>query len=619
MPVAEIRGSHLSARVSVSVSQDTVGNRSTLRIIGLEVRNEWGEIGSAYVTGTISINGSRAASLSFGSAYGCGVVFAKDSWCGVGLGSGADLFSVTVSHSSDGTHAPVSVSVSLSARNASGSQSYGSVGGSGAVSLPDIPRVTGIDASGVTLGSVMSITLSRASASFRDTVSWRCGSESGVVAEKTGSETLAWTPPVELSAENTQGTAVDVILTVTTYSGSAVIGSKSVTARCAIPDSVVPTLKFAVTDNTGCFTKYGCFVRTRSQARVKTTAAGALGSTVKSIAVSCGSLTGSGAEAVFSLPDPGTVAVRVTVTDSRGRRASASRTAAVADYQNPSVSVTALYRCGADGTPDPQGGYGKAVFAGAVTSLGGKNSAVYRLKKRVRGTDAWEEREISEYTGQFAPHGEVIFPAGVDDDFEVCVSVSDDFTQAAGQVTVLPVAFSLLDFHRESKSVGILQRASTDGAVDIGGDTVHHGHRLRDVGAPKDPGDAVTLGALLDAVYPVGAVYISFNETSLALRLGGTWERIKDRFLLAAGDTYASGETGGETAHTLTVDELPSHTHELSTRFQSDAGSWYPIPPMSANSGTEDKRIEAIGHTGGSQPHNNMPPYIAVYMWKRTA
>ena len=71
--------------------------------------------------------------------------------------------------------------------------------------------------------------------------------------------------------------------------------------------------------------------------------------------------------------------------------------------------------------------------------------------------------------------------------------------------------------------------------------------------------------ALLNAIYPVGSIYMSVNSTSPATLFGGTWERIKDRFLLAAGDAYAAGGTGGEATHTLTEGEMPAHSHVPNT------------------------------------------------------
>ena len=69
----------------------------------------------------------------------------------------------------------------------------------------------------------------------------------------------------------------------------------------------------------------------------------------------------------------------------------------------------------------------------------------------------------------------------------------------------------------------------------------------------------------VSAVYPVGAVYISFNNTDPSLLFGGTWQRIKDTFLLANGDTYAANTTGGSATKTITVNNLPAHNHTVNS------------------------------------------------------
>lgn len=131
--------------------------------------------------------------------------------------------------------------------------------------------------------------------------------------------------------------------------------------------------------------------------------------------------------------------------------------------------------------------------------------------------------------------------------------------------------------------------------------------------------DARQARAILEAAHPVGSVYISLSAESPASLFGGTWERITDRFLLAAGDACAAGTTGGEASHTLTVSEMPSHTHtyldapHLYSERDTTAGSIIcPNGSESANNMTY-----ATGSAGGGAAHNNMPPYLAVYMWKR--
>lgn len=119
--------------------------------------------------------------------------------------------------------------------------------------------------------------------------------------------------------------------------------------------------------------------------------------------------------------------------------------------------------------------------------------------------------------------------------------------------------------------------------------------------------------AILSAIYPVGAIYMSADSTSPATLFGGTWAQIKDTFLLSAGDTYGNGSTGGEATHTLTVEEMPSHNHYYTGNQNS--GSQPGVQYMNNATGSQF----ATSSTGGGQAHNNMPPYLAVYMWKRTA
>ncbi|WP_302276007.1 phage baseplate protein [Faecalibacterium prausnitzii] len=138
----------------------------------------------------------------------------------------------------------------------------------------------------------------------------------------------------------------------------------------------------------------------------------------------------------------------------------------------------------------------------------------------------------------------------------------------------------------------------------------------------------ITWKNLLSKIYPVGSLYISAKATSPASLFGGTWEQIKDRFILAAGDTYAAGSTGGEAEHALTVDEMPAHRHEginidnmycfgwengsrTGVNFQKFYGGTY--------WGDDVQNRLASGYAGGSTAHNNMPPYLTAYIWKRIA
>ena len=184
------------------------------------------------------------------------------------------------------------------------------------------------------------------------------------------------------------------------------------------------------------------------------------------------------------------------------------------------------------------------------------------------------------------------------------------------------------------------------------------------------------------AMYPVGSIYMSINSTDPSTFIGGTWERIQDTFLLAAGTNFSAGTSGGEINHTLNIDEIPSHEHTFTgsavnsdsqgahthTRgtmnitgtiradpqtawirlrgggaFSADtsaaiatggadsgttgntqatfnaANSW---SGATSSDGAHTHSITAegtISSIGGGLSHNNMPPYLSVYVWKRTA
>ena len=122
-------------------------------------------------------------------------------------------------------------------------------------------------------------------------------------------------------------------------------------------------------------------------------------------------------------------------------------------------------------------------------------------------------------------------------------------------------------------------------------------------------------GSPLDA-YPVGSIYLSTSSTSPATLFGGTWQRIQDRFLLCAGSTYAAGKTGGEATHTLTVAEMPSHSHSFTMYSDNYGESYYNRIPGNGSAGA---RSVTTTSNGGGAAHNNMPPYLSVYAWKRTA
>lgn len=142
--------------------------------------------------------------------------------------------------------------------------------------------------------------------------------------------------------------------------------------------------------------------------------------------------------------------------------------------------------------------------------------------------------------------------------------------------------------------------------------------------APSIRATRDAIAGVWENIYPVGSIYMSVNNINPDIIFGGTWDKIQNRFLMAAGTNYPLGSTGGEATHTLTAQELPSHTHGFSVDRPTDTGSLKGY--LTNTAGGEAFYWEStVGSgntdagTGGGQAHNNIPPYIAVNIWVRIA
>ena len=127
------------------------------------------------------------------------------------------------------------------------------------------------------------------------------------------------------------------------------------------------------------------------------------------------------------------------------------------------------------------------------------------------------------------------------------------------------------------------------------------------------------------AAWPIGSIYMTVSNTSPESLFGGTWERISERFLLGASGTYPAGAAGGEFAHTLTQSELPNYSLSVtngSNVIRSKTGSSADAYVQTQSGGwgipNWESKTVTVASGGSGEAHNNMPPYLAVYMWKRT-
>lgn len=127
------------------------------------------------------------------------------------------------------------------------------------------------------------------------------------------------------------------------------------------------------------------------------------------------------------------------------------------------------------------------------------------------------------------------------------------------------------------------------------------------------------------AAWPVGSIYITVSNTSPAALFGGTWERISERFLLGASSSYPAGGTGGEFTHKLTQSELPNYSLSVtngSNVIRSKTGNTADAYVQTQSGGwgipNWESKTVTVASGGSGEAHNNMPPYLAVNMWKRT-
>lgn len=270
-----------------------------------------------------------------------------------------------------------------------------------------------------------------------------------------------------------------------------------------------------------------------------------------------------------------------SATDSRGLKTSTTLTVNVEPWWEPTSTVTLARR----NNFEPETHITAAAW---YASLDGKNEVTITAKYRKAGSsDAWS-------TITLANGVESTVTCERDYAYEWQITTDDKLGSTTQNLTLgrgIPTFF----IDTKKSSVGVNCFPTANGVFQLG-----------------DNAFFTAAGA-----YPVGAIYLSVTDTDPATLFGGTWERIGGRFLLGADDTYTAGSTGGEAEHTLTIDEMPKHNHEIDNLNAS--GNATPYMTVQAQDKVGYGGNVQTMYAGGSQPHNNMPPYLAVFMWKRVS
>lgn len=535
--------------------------------------------------------------------------------------------STTIAHNADGTK-----SFSLSCQ--AGVYTYAvSVTASGTHTLNTIPRASSVSATNVNMGSATKIAISRASSSFTHTLTYKFGSSTGTIVSKTTSTSVSWTPAISLANQIPKAVSGSCTITCDTYSGSTKVGSKTCTLTLTVPATVKPTItSLGITKVDGTVpTDWGIYVQSKSKATLTINGAtGSYGSTISSYSISGGGF--SSTESSFTtgfLTTSGTITFTAKVTDSRGRVSDAKTVSiSVEAYAAPSFTDYSSQRAISDGTANDDGTYIRSIISYLYSTCENKNTVTRATYYKKSSASTWTNANKG-----FSSGTAFVFGGGTistESSYDVKYTITDAFTTVTIYDTVSTAAV-LMDFKAGGKGIAIGKVAEKDNVVEIANnwELEIHGKKL------------------IDYIYPIGSIYMSVNATSPANLFGGSWTQLKDRFLLGAGSTYTAGSTGGAATHKLTVAEMPKHAHDTpffnnmtnNGEGKSDFIGVYgkgatasaAIKEMGVSSTMEmwwvNQTNKAEGNEwsyltsskGGSSAHNNMPPYLVVYMWKRTA
>ena len=449
------------------------------------------------------------------------------------------------------------------------------------------------------IGSAPTIQISRNSTSFTHTLTYEFGSLSGTIATKTSDTTItSWKFPTSFYAQIPNAKSGTGTITCNTYNGDTLLGTKTCSFTATTNESLCkPTLSPTVEDsNSEAVALTGdanTFIRYISDAAITSGAAARNSATLKSIKITCGSQSITTSTGTIQKVDSGTFTF--TATDSRGYSTTQTIEKTLISYINPTCNLNIS-------NPTTDGNLSFTITGNYFnSSFGAVNNTLSVSYKYKTGSGNYSNNiEVTNITLNNNTYTANISLTGLD--------YKETYTFQAFTIDKIK---SVNSAEKVIKTTPVFSWSNDDFEFNV---------------PVKFSGKT-----LFDIVYPVGAIYMSVSSTSPEILFGGKWEQIQNRFLLAAGSSYAAGNTGGEAAHTLTELEIPRHTHAL--RANTPWGESEALAPwaqyfgsnilydVGASGGTITRSYyaEVASNIGGGTAHNNMPPYLVVYMWKRTA
>lgn len=281
-----------------------------------------------------------------------------------------------------------------------------------------------LSAATVEMGKSVTINTPAVNSAYRHTLRYAFGSAAGTIATGIASS-VSWTPPVSLANQIPSATAGSGTIYCDTYSGSTLLGTKSVSITLTVPGSVVPsagTLSAALADDTS---GTGLYVKGMGKAKLTLSgASGAYGSSINSYTITGGGWTATnGALTTGTLASAGNITFTATVTDSRGRKASTTRAITVIDYTKPGVAVCDVYRCDADGNRKKAGTYFAVEINASYSAITGNTLSITARYKKQSESSYGTAANVTN-NGKTVIGGGII---GASTTYDVVVTVADKY------------------------------------------------------------------------------------------------------------------------------------------------------------------------------------------------
>ena len=323
-----------------------------------------------------------------------------------------------------------------------------------------------LSAATVEMGKSVTINTPAVNNAYRHTLRYSFGSASGTIATGIASS-VSWTLPVSLANQIPSATTGSGTIYCDTYSGSTLLGTKSVSITLTVPGSVVPsagTLSATLAEDTS---GTGLYVKGMGKAKLTLSgASGAYGSSITSYTITGGGwTTTNSALTTGTLASAGNITFTATVTDSRGRKASTTRTISVIDYTKPGVAVCDVYRCDADGNRKKAGTYFAVEINASYSAITG-NILNITARYKKQSESSYGTAMIVTNNGKTVIGGGSI---GASTTYDVLVTVADKYNSLLIQRTLSTK--SVLQSFKRSAGAAIGKVAELANWLDVAWDT----------------------------------------------------------------------------------------------------------------------------------------------------